>query len=163
MSATYNSEKLADRQEIVDLIYRYCHGADRRDEEAIFSVFHPDSTHDHGGFSGLSLEFCRAGLKLMRMCTETHHLIGNAVIDLNGDQAAGESYFVAHHRIPATAPAKGPLAAHRPGVEEDWFVGGRYIDRFERRNGVWKIAHRRGVHDWERWETSDDRLQKPSS
>ena len=25
--------------------------------------------------------------------------------------------------------------------------GGRYLDRFERRNGVWRIAHRRAVLD----------------
>ena len=27
-------------------------------------------------------------------------------------------------------------------------VGGRYLDRFERRDGQWKIAHRLYVMDW---------------
>jgi hypothetical protein len=26
--------------------------------------------------------------------------------------------------------------------------GGRYLDRYERRNGIWKIALRRFVEDW---------------
>lgn len=33
---------------------------------------------------------------------------------------------------------------------EDRFIKGRYLDRFEKRDGVWKIAHRRGLHDFER-------------
>ena len=30
--------------------------------------------------------------------------------------------------------------------------GGRYIDRFERRGGEWKIAHRAVVHEWDKIE-----------
>ena len=29
-----------------------------------------------------------------------------------------------------------------------WFAAGRYLDRFARRDGVWKIAHRLAVYDW---------------
>lgn len=164
MNDPYDLAGLASRLEITDLIYRYCRGADRRDEALFRSVFHPDSTHKHGAFEGLSSEFCTNGLKLMALCAETHHHIGNILIELDGDRAVGESYFVAHHRIAAETPAFGPLRGHRPGIDEDWFVGGRYQDRFERRSGVWKIARRVGVHDWERWQTADDRgFQLPAS
>ena len=30
------------------------------------------------------------------------------------------------------------------------FLKGRYLDRFERRDGSWKIASRIGLHDFER-------------
>ena len=30
--------------------------------------------------------------------------------------------------------------------------GGRYVDRFERRSGDWKIAHRIVVHEWDKVE-----------
>ena len=30
--------------------------------------------------------------------------------------------------------------------------GGRYVDRFERRDGEWKIAHRTVVHEWDKVE-----------
>ena len=30
--------------------------------------------------------------------------------------------------------------------------GGRYVDRFERRDGTWKIAHRAVVHEWDKLE-----------
>jgi hypothetical protein len=29
-------------------------------------------------------------------------------------------------------------------------LGGRYVDRFERRDGEWRIAARITVHDWSR-------------
>ena len=41
-------------------------------------------------------------------------------------------------------------------TEMDYFVGGRYIDRFEKRAGKWKITHRTGMTDW-------TRLEPPSS
>jgi len=36
-------------------------------------------------------------------------------------------------------------------------MGGRYVDRFERRDGVWKIAERQGVNEWLRYEAASDR------
>jgi uncharacterized membrane-anchored protein len=44
------------------------------------------------------------------------------------------------------------------GREEDFFTGGRYLDRFERRDGVWKIASRTGIADFERFDAPSDRL-----
>jgi hypothetical protein len=34
--------------------------------------------------------------------------------------------------------------------------GGRYIDRFERREGVWAIAHRVCIRDWAPLQTQPD-------
>jgi hypothetical protein len=42
------------------------------------------------------------------------------------------------------------------GTETDLFIGGRYVDRLERRDGVWKIARRVGIHDWQRYEAAND-------
>jgi hypothetical protein len=35
-------------------------------------------------------------------------------------------------------------------VTKDLTFGGRYVDRFERREGVWKIAHRQVIFEWSR-------------
>ena len=32
----------------------------------------------------------------------------------------------------------------------DFWVGGRYMDRMEKRAGAWKIAYRVGITDWMR-------------
>ena len=46
----------------------------------------------------------------------------------------------------------GVLIAKKNVTTDDYFVGGRYIDRMEKRDGVWKITHRTGVNDWQRIE-----------
>jgi hypothetical protein len=61
-----------------------------------------------------------------------------------------ESYFTSYHRFGAEPPPGG-----RP--HEDRIMGGRYVDLFERRDGVWRIARRRGVNEWIRYEAADDR------
>jgi hypothetical protein len=35
---------------------------------------------------------------------------------------------------------------------------GRYLDRFERRGGAWKIAHRQVVADWNRIDRVSERM-----
>ena len=44
-------------------------------------------------------------------------------------------------------------------------MGGRYVDRFERRDGVWRIAYRQGVNEWMRYEAASDRgfFDRPAS
>src|SRR5262249_23624395 len=84
----------------------------------------------------------------------TQHHIGNVLIELQGERAGAETYWVAYHRIPADAGGTGLVAGR--GAETDLFIGGRYIDRFERRDGGWKIARRVGIHDWQRFEPASD-------
>jgi hypothetical protein len=64
----------------------------------------------------------------------------------------------------------GPVAGFIEYVKQGWVTGilastnhvvtnilsGRYIDRFERRSGVWKIASRRCAWDWGRSEPVTD-------
>jgi hypothetical protein len=37
----------------------------------------------------------------------------------------------------------------------DMTLGARYVDRYERRDGQWKIARRTVVHDWTRVDPVD--------
>jgi hypothetical protein len=140
--------ELADKQAITEILYLYARGWDRMDEEAIRACFHPDSTHKHGGFEGASSDFIRFGLDACKEVRGMSHLITNPLIVLKGDRAISECSFLAHHRRPRTDGGEG---------EEDFFLKGRYLDRFERRDGVWKIARREGYHDFERVELPADR------
>ena len=128
------------RQQITDVLFRYARGWDRLDEETLRSCFFSDSTHQHGAFKGLSADFVTGGLKVVRNLKSCSHLITNVSIDVVGAKAVSECYFLSHHRRNKKT-GEG---------EEDWFLKGRYLDRFENRAGVWKIAHRRGVHDFAR-------------
>jgi glyoxylase I family protein len=132
--------ELADREEIRHKIHLYCRAIDRVDEPLLRSVFHPDSDHAHGPFRGTSADFCRFAIDFVRSLAGTSHHLSNVTIDLSGNVAHAESYFLAIHKTD----------------KEIAEIGGRYIDRWEKRAGVWKIARRIGVHDWERHSPADD-------
>jgi SnoaL-like domain len=70
----------------------------------------------------------------------TNHSICNEYVEVRGDVAFGEAYLVAYHR-------SGP-----EGRMVDMTLGARYVDRYERREGQWKIARRAVVYDWSRVE-----------
>lgn len=137
-------ELLADKQEIYDLICRYCRGVDRLDRTLMRSCYHDDATDKRGFVGGTADEFCDFAISMLRALVSTQHLIGNALIEVEGDTAFGEIYLTAHHRLIVD------------GVEKDLFVGGRYVDRYERRDGVWKIAYRTELHDWTRTEDAKE-------
>lgn len=140
--------ELADKQAITEVLYLYARGWDRMDEATLLTCFHPDSTHRHGGFEGLSREFIVFGLDLCRSVRSMSHLITNPLVTVKRDAAISECSFLAHHRRPRADGGEG---------EEDMFLKGRYLDRFERRKGAWKIARREAYHDFERIEPPADR------
>lgn len=136
-------QELMDREEIRDVVLRYCRGVDRRDWDLVRSCYHPDAYDHHGRFRGNVDEFVDFLQDFLpRHFDATMHFCGNVLIDLDGDIALVESYVVAHHRgIP-------------PGQQErgDMIVGARLHDRMERRDGAWRVAHRELIHDWSRIE-----------
>jgi|TARA_B110000908_G_scaffold108947_1_gene127912 hypothetical protein len=155
-------EELLKKQAIVDIVYRYARAIDRLDEALLRSCFHPGSTHRHffeGPSSDSSLPSSDdnpadfVAFALGRLCTysRTHHQMGNVIIDFtNTDEATVETYFTAFHRV---RPIGDPLAGEQAcDTEMDYFVGGRYIDQFQRRNNVWGIVSRIGMTDWVRLE-----------
>jgi hypothetical protein len=68
------------------------------------------------------------------------HVLGQQLVELSGDRAHSETYCVAYHRRGARDG--------EPGA--DLWMGLRYVDLFERRDGEWRIADRRCAFDWTR-------------
>ena len=143
--------RLRDRYEIQEVIARYCRALDRLDRKALESCFHPDSQHNHA-YVGPSSTFCDFAFDVLSACVATHHQLGNISVRVQGDVAYADCYFTAYHRIGDPPPAA--FAPAGPG--DDVVIGGRYIDRFERRDGEWRIVKRTGVHDWRRTEAGAD-------
>ena len=153
--------ELLDKQAITEVIMTYARAIDRLDEEMLRSVFHPDSQHAHG-FVGPSsapslpskpgepLDFVAFAFEALNRHTRTHHQLGNILIELEGANAYAESYFTAYHRMRAKGDPQAAENAY--DTEMDFLVGGRYLDRFQKREGVWKISHRNGLTDWMRTE-----------
>lgn len=127
---------LLDRQAIVECIHRYARGVDRGDEELLRSAYHPDTVEDHGGHVVDGLD------GLVGLLTAAHRpfsgyqrYVSNTTIELDGDLAHAESYYLCVLR----QDERGRLLAN----------GGRYVDRVERRDGEWRIARRVVVVEWE--------------
>ncbi|WP_221794461.1 nuclear transport factor 2 family protein [Aquisediminimonas sediminicola] len=132
---------LLEKQAILEALYRYARGWDRFDRELVLNAFHPDATICHAGFEGTAHALMNMWLDACATRKSMTHLITNALIEVSGNTAISEAHFFAHHR----RAAEGGVG------EKDWFIKGRYLDRFERRAGdEWKIAHRIGVLDFER-------------
>jgi hypothetical protein len=145
--ADYDLTALAARAEIADAMFRYCHATDRRRWWLMETVFHPDATAKVSVMEGGTVrEFVEQAAALLDPIGPTHHQIGNMQIALEGDVAHVETYITAFHRIPADAPPGGPFGG--TGEAYDAVFGARYIDRFERRDGTWRIADHRSVPDF---------------
>jgi hypothetical protein len=130
-------QDLIDKQEIQEALMRYCRGMDRSDAALALSAFHPDAMDNHTGFDAGVYERIPRVTELARTAVKhNQHNITNHYIEVNGDKASSEAYLVAFHRVP-----------YKDGWI-DWTLGARYLDKFERRNGEWRIAHRTVVHDW---------------
>lgn len=138
-------DELASWHEIYRLCCDYMRGQDRLIADLHRSVFHDDATTDYGPFKGGPEEFVAFAQDALRPHCANHHMIGQVSIDFDGETAFGEVYFQAFHRIVDEA-----------GDQQDFWVAGRYVDRYERRAGIWKIAHRSELVDWLRSEPAGD-------
>jgi hypothetical protein len=127
--------QLLDREAIRDCLYRYCRGIDRADEAALRSSYWPDAHDAHGAYDGPAGGFIAQALPRLRAGGRRVHAISNILIELHGDVAAVESSFLA-------------LQSGAAAPERETFLCGRYVDRFERRQGEWRVSHRTVVYDW---------------
>jgi hypothetical protein len=131
--------RLRDHEEIRHLLYRYARGVDRGNLPLLQSVYHSDGTDRHGFFDGPGDEYAKRLVEAEAHLARTgNHHITNVLIELDGDEACCETYFLAFHPHEDTgAPALG-------------VTSGRYLDRLARRNGRWAIVRREVVNDWTR-------------
>lgn len=121
------------RAEIHDLCMAYARGVDRADEELLASIFTEDSTVISGVVNGSGKDFARDICAFvstnLEMC---FHSVANEWIEVRGDEAVGEHYALAQM-------VQG---------DTEVLTGGRYIDRYVRRDGKWLILSRTFVADW---------------
>ena len=132
-------ERALSTQEIRDVLARYARGVDRADGALLKSCYHADAIEEHGGnYTGNAFEYVDGAVGRIRTMGVMQHLLGTSHIEFDGDTAWVETYLWTFLRITTE------------GSGTDTFTGGRLFDRFERRGGEWKIAHRRTIFDWNR-------------
>lgn len=136
-------ERVVDELEIRQVLAWYCRGVDRLDEELVESCFWlPEAGSSSvfcGDFSGSPRDWVEFVFARMRSDLLTTHHLCQSVIAVEGTEAESESYFLARHAY-----------REKDGVEHGvtvMAVAGRYLDRFEKRAGLWKIVRRTVVMD----------------
>lgn len=137
-------DEAADRIAIRELVDAYAHCADRRQaegqmalftEDTNFEVFmdssKPEPTYALRGRAALAPIF-----DALRQYQATTHFNGQSTLRIDGGQASGESYCIAHH-----------LTVN--GDQRTLMVASiRYLDQFVKQNGRWLFSERKLMVDW---------------
>ena len=131
--------RMLAREEIRDVLANYARGVDRGDAALLKSCYHPDGVEEHGGnYTGNAMDYVDAAVPRILKMGPMQHLLGSSHFEFDGDTAFVETYVWTFLRVKT------------PNGDRDTFTGGRLFDRFEHRDGTWKIAHRRTIFDWNR-------------
>jgi hypothetical protein len=137
-------ETLLAKQDIYELACTYSRGLDRLDVKLLLSVFFEDGWCEYGFSNCSPREFVDFAITALQGHEANQHMIGNVLIEVDGNEAFGEVYFQAYHKVKTDTGF------------DDIIIAGRYLDRYEKRNDVWKMAYRSERVDWSRTEPSRD-------
>jgi hypothetical protein len=135
-SSTEELAALLDREKIRDCIARLARGEDRRDARPIGESFWPDATIDLGMFAGSFDEYLAWVVPGSQAIPVTQHVLGQTVIECNAGAALAETHVTAYHRLTAD------------DGDRDTVIGGRYLDRMDKRGIHWRIGQRTMLYDW---------------
>ncbi|MCY1334253.1 SnoaL-like domain protein [compost metagenome] len=127
---------LQAKQDLHELVAAYCTGVDRRDRTLLEPLWWPEASMDFGLFNGPAAQFCELITAANPALEITYHFTSNELFEIDGDRATGRAYVI------------GMSALLNGGEASQHMVGGRYLDNYERRDGVWKFTRRVFVLDW---------------
>ena len=120
-------EELEARTAIEDCLKRFARAVDRQDWKAAREAYHDGAFDDHGFFKGPPDAFLAHIAKLHESQDHSMHFNTNVLIEFQAkDRAFVETYVLVlqrfrNRRVTASA---------------------RYLDRFEKKNGEWRVSHR---------------------
>jgi ketosteroid isomerase-like protein len=125
-------QHLEDRLAIIDCIARHARGCDRHDNELLTSTYHDDAVDEHGTTVNAGPEYATWANRVHAATSQAHlHNVTTHTCEIDGDVAHAESYVL--------------VAMLSPDGRTATLLNGRYVDRLERRGGVWRIAVRRST------------------
>jgi ketosteroid isomerase-like protein len=129
MSGFFDSflEELEARTAIEDCLKRFARAVDRQDWEAARRAYHEGAFDDHGFFKGPPDAFLAHIAKLHAVQDHSMHFNTNVLIEFQArDRAFVETYVLVLQRF----------------RDRRVTASARYLDRFEKRDGEWRVAHR---------------------
>jgi hypothetical protein len=132
-------QEMIDEFQLRKLVHAYCRAVDRGDIAALRDLYHHDAVDAHGAFSTGSIDGFFEQLTAARPYIRTmQHNITTVNFAISGHGAEGEIYTIAFHTL---------VGKER---DIDLVVGGRYLDKYEKRDDAWKLIERTIVTDWAR-------------
>ncbi|MEU6230416.1 nuclear transport factor 2 family protein [Streptomyces sp. NPDC047042] len=137
----FSLARAADRAEITHRLHQFCRAVDRMDLEALNEVFHPDADDDHGVFKGSPAGFIEWARNRHRTIDFSSHHLTNAYVEFaSEDEAFVESYLLIWQSVtPSSSIMAGDSDDEAP---YEILSSNRYVDRFTRREGRWRIQSR---------------------
>jgi ketosteroid isomerase-like protein len=120
-------EELEARTAIEDCLKRFARAVDRQDWKLARELYHDDAFDDHGFFKGPPDAFLAHIAKLHEAQDHSMHFNSNVLIEFQSrSRAFVETYVLVLQRY----------------QDRRVTASARYLDRFEKRNGAWRVAHR---------------------
>jgi hypothetical protein len=137
-------QEAADRLAIRELFDSYAHCADTRDAEGQKALFTPEARFAvYMDGPGTEPSYVLEGREALSPVFDdlnryqaTMHFNGQSTVVLDGAQATGDSYTIAHHVYTEDGTRKMMVA---------WL---RYLDTFTKVDQTWYIAERRIILTW---------------
>ena len=131
-------EELEARTAIEDCLKRFARAVDRQDWKAARELYHDGAFDDHGFFKGAPDAFLAHIEKMHAHQDHSMHFNTNVLIEFQSrERAFVETYVLVLQRFVPGAPN---VPAGSAGVRN--LASARYLDRFERRSGEWRVVHR---------------------
>jgi hypothetical protein len=127
-------------REITRVILDYARGVDQRDYPRVRDCFHPGARIDYGSFGGGPDALVEWLERVQPQLDRSSSLFGPPRIELDLERGCAE---VESHCLSVQV-----LPRDDEGVSRQTLAGLRYLDRFELRDGAWRIVERRNVADW---------------
>lgn len=138
-------QTIYDRQQISEALYVYCRAVDRVDRELGYTIWHNDADVDYGeaiyrgNARGLIDYICDSHLKGV-----VHsHQVTNVIIRFHDGGALSEAYVTSGMRMMVAGELKQVTTR------------GRYLDRWSRKGGPWRIERRMFVNDFDDVRTAN--------
>ncbi len=131
-------DELEARTEIADTLNRFARAVDRQDWALARTLYHDGAFDDHGFFKGAPDPFLAHITKMHAQQDHSMHFNTNVMIEFTAaDRAFVETYVLVLQRFRAGA---ANVPAGSAGLRV--MASARYLDRFARRNGEWRVDHR---------------------
>jgi SnoaL-like domain len=143
-STSESLQTLLDERAIRRCILRYCHGTDRHDWHMVQECYLPGAVDNHGSFNGTPENLADWLESNSQKRGAKQHFIANQTIEIAGDSAVCESYYLCYIEFIDDPECEDDGAASAV------VMGGRYVDWLSRYEDDWRIAHRTVLLDWSR-------------